>query len=82
MKFESKPRKHKLKPIAVKYICGKCGVAQFCIIEKERVDCLSCTRTKCPNEEMYIYREERSGRLSCCIVGEELEKIKERIRNS
>lgn len=77
-----KERKHKLKPIAIKYICGKCGIARFCVIEGQKTNCLNCTMDKCPAEEMYIYREEKSGRLACCIVGEELEKIKERIRNS
>lgn len=73
-------KKRKLKPIAIKYICSQCGFPRFCTIDKEKTECISCTKKQCPSSEMYIFRQEEGVLLSCCIASELIEKINKSLR--
>lgn len=74
------PKKKKLKSIAVKYICSRCGSPRFCVIDGEKTECISCTNGKCPDSKMYIFRQEEGMTLICCIADGLIEEINKSLR--
>jgi hypothetical protein len=83
MVFEaSNPKKKKLKSIAVKYLCGKCGLSKFCLIDGVKTDCVDCHWDNCPTSAMYIFREEAGVTFACCVASEVMAKINKSIQEA